>query len=242
MTDSATILVMGPSESVVRAAVDAVASAPGVPRGVTVKGVLADGPSVTFVEAVAGARVSAMPASPSVGAGPSMSAWAPPSAGGSMFAGDGSWGSSGGAAWGPVGGDSWGDVEASADAPGEVPVPEIRPPAPSPVFPEEPTPRPRRASGSTDMSGVPPAIVDAARTLRRFVDTEVPEGVLLRVMRARVKTGGDVQTGLKDLCTLVKEYGEDGPIMDTYSMVAYALPRVREKQAHKVLTAIFDVE
>jgi len=92
------------------------------------------------------------------------------------------------------------------------------------------------------MSGVPPAIVDAARTLRRFVDTEVPEGVLLRVMRARVKTGGDVQTGLKDLCTLVKEYGEDGPIMDTYSMVAYALPRVREKQAHKVLTAIFDVE
>jgi len=234
-----TILVMGPSESVVRAAVNAVASAPGVPRGARVKGVLADGPSVKIVETVAGGATS------------TMGAWEPPKLSGgprgSLFDGD---------PWGPVGGDDWGDTSGfqapPVEPPARVPTPtpaavdlEFLPPLPetASAFPEEPTPRPRRAKGPTDMSGVPPAIVDAARTLRRFVDGDVPKGVLLRVIRARVKTAGNVQTGLKDLCTLVKEYGADqSPVMDAYRMVDHALPRVREKQALKVLSAIFGVE
>jgi hypothetical protein len=146
-----------------------------------------------------------------------------------------SWGAAGGDSWGDVDGDSWTDVDLPKEAPKAVAAPREPPASASPG---DPIPK----AAPNDLSGVAPAIVDSARVLRRFVD-KVPRGVLIRVMRSRVKTISSVRSGLKDLCTLVKEYGTDQPVvMDAYRMVDHALPRVREKQAMKVLTAIFGVK
>ena len=224
----------------------------------TVVGVLSEGDRLTLVSAPTTVDEGATWRAPSIGSGifdrgaappleftatsasPTREAWGASGgdAWGASIGGDaweapeGTSVTAGGAAWGPVGGDGWGDPPAAGmESPPSAPVTSTRAGASRP-----------RPGGPADLSNIPPAIVDAARTLRRFVDQDVPKGVLLRVMKSRVKTAGDVRTGLKDLCTLVKEYGGgQPPVMDAYRMVDHALPRVREKQAHQVLTAIFGV-
>lgn len=270
--DGSSIFVAGPSSSLVRAAVEAVVRTARIPADTRVVGILSatgdpvvvshsEGPPAVTNEGLAPLRLGPLssPLGSTLSDGPLNSSWGgsdwdtgPVAA--SLFDGGSSWGDETSAPqladgeWKPMGGADWGDV----DLPVEEGAGQIATPAPEAARRNEATGAKEqtvrrdtdsRPKPKTDLSGVPPAIVDAARLLRRFIDNKVPKGVLLRVIKARVKSAGDIQTGLKDLCTLVKEYGTSTPnVMDAYRMVDHALPRVRKKQAHQVLAAIFDVE
>ena len=158
-------------------------------------------------------------------------------------------GSTSDAPWDSGGEHSWADKEwppPPANAPTSTL--DIEGPAPAGDGTISPTPRPlskpEGGLAAEDEARVPPVLVEMANCLRDFLAEEVsPDPLLKAAMRSRLGTTGSVSTDLKNLSTLVLEYGTRRPeVLDAYRMVDHALSRCDEAQAREILRSIFSVK